>query len=211
MAARVTRLQEIEPIDVAGVHWRPVRRTLGVSAFGTNAYSADAGERLIERHDESQGGAGGHEEMYVVVAGRATFTVAGEEIDAPAGTVVFVPEPADVREAFAAEDGTLALAVGGPGGAAGPVSAWEFTFAGQPHAARGDWEAAYATAAEGLELHPDNASLHYNLGCFAARAGRRDDALAHLRTAFAANPKTREWAVDDEDLAELRKDPDYPR
>ena len=70
MAARVARIDELERIDVAGVHWRPIRRRLGVQAFGINGYSADAGELLIEEHDETGAGAGAHEELYVVVTGR---------------------------------------------------------------------------------------------------------------------------------------------
>src|SRR5215212_3326634 len=57
--ARVVRLDELDRIDVAGVHWHPVRKPLGITAFGINAYSADAGEHLIEEHDESASGAVG--------------------------------------------------------------------------------------------------------------------------------------------------------
>jgi hypothetical protein len=110
----VARIDELERIDVAGVHWRPIRRRLGVQAFGINGYSADAGELLIEAHDETGSGAGAHEELYVVVTGHARFTVAGEEIDAPAGTLVVVPELGDRREAVAVEDGTTAFVIGGP-------------------------------------------------------------------------------------------------
>lgn len=207
MAARVLRLAEQDPIDVAGVHWIPVRRPLGVSAFGTNAYRADAGEHLIEPHTE---GASGHEELYVVIAGHATFTVAGEAVDAPAGTAVFIPDRDDHREAVATVDGTLALAVGGTPGAAGPVSAWEFRFAAAPFTQRGDWAGAYDFAAQGLEEHPDEANLHYDLACFAAMAGRRETALDHLRRAFDANPRAREWAKDDTDLDPIRDDPGWP-
>ena len=207
MAARTIRLSELEPIDVAGVHWLPVRRPLGISAFGANGYRADAGEHLIEPHTE---GSSGHEELYVVVTGHATFTVAGEEIDAPAGTVVFLPDRDDHREAVATADGTLALAVGGIPGAAGPVSAWEFRFAAAPQAQRGDWAGAYETAAAALAEHPDEANLHYDLACFASMAGERETALEHLRRAVATNPRAREWAKDDTDLDPIRDDPAYP-
>ncbi len=43
-------------------------------------------------------------------------------------------------------------------------------------------------------------SLNYNLACYAAMAGRREDALRHLEIAFAGNPQTREWAAGDSDL-----------
>jgi tetratricopeptide (TPR) repeat protein len=209
MPARVARLQELDDNFVAGVHWRPVRRTLGVSAFGTNAYTADAGEHLIERHDEL-GNDQPHEELYVVLAGHARFTVDGEEIDAPAGTFVFLPEPASVREAVAVTDGTAALVIGGPRGAAGPPSAWEWTFGAEPLRRAGDYDGAYAFTAEGLETHPDSAKLHYDLACSAALGGRRETALEHLRRAFEGDPRTREWAAGDADLDALRDDPAYP-
>ena len=210
MAARVAHLDELERIDVAGVHLRPVRRPLGISAFGMNAFTADAGELLIEEHDETGGGSGRHEEVYVVVRGHATFTVDGETIDAPAGTLVFVPEPGSRRAAVATADGTAAFVVGGQQGAAGPVSAWEWYFAAGAHANRGDWRAAYDLASEGLADHPDHPSLHYNLACYAAMAGMRDAALEHLRRAVEREPQMREWAATDSDLDPIRDDPAFP-
>jgi hypothetical protein len=54
------------------------------------------------------------QELYFVHRGRATFTVDGETIDAPAGTYVFVPDPASHRHAVAAEGGTTVVSFGGP-------------------------------------------------------------------------------------------------
>jgi hypothetical protein len=49
----VLSLDEIDPISVAGVHWKPLRRTLGIDAFGINAYTAAAdGEHEVEDHTE---------------------------------------------------------------------------------------------------------------------------------------------------------------
>ena len=203
----MVQLDELERIDVAGVHWRPVRRALGVSAFGINAYSADAGEQLIEEHTEE---GNGHEEIYLVVRGRALFTVAGEKQEALPGTLVYLADPAERRGAVALEDGTLAVAIGGAPGAAGPPSPWEFYFAAAPALKAQEPGRAYEVAAEGLEHHPDNASLHYNLACYASLAGLTDQALEHLRRAFEIDPHTREWAKDDADLDPLREDDRYP-
>jgi len=124
---KVVRIEEIEPVPVVGgeLQWRPLRRTLGIEAFGINAYTASAGELVVEEHDETGAGAGHHEELYVVVTGRATFTVDGEELDAPAGTLVFVGDPAAERSAVALEAGTAVLGVGAPRGAPYRVAAWE--------------------------------------------------------------------------------------
>jgi len=37
-----------------------------------------------------------------------------------------------------------------------------------------------------------------------ARMGRRDEALRHLRIAFANDPRTREWAAEDDELDAVR-------
>ena len=200
MAAHLD-LTDLEAVDAAGVRWLPLRRALGVTAFGINAYQADAGELLIEPHDELPTT---DEELYVLITGRATFTVDGEEVDARPGTVVFCPDPATHRTAVATEDSTLALAVGNPAGAAGPIPAWQHRFAAEPHEAAGDWVAAYATAAAALEDHPDDASTHYDLARFAAQGGQRERALDHWRRAVAARPELRERAAGDPLLDPVR-------
>ena len=108
-----------------GLVWRPVRHHLGIGAFGAGTWHGDSGVELIEAHTELVEGADAHEELYLVVSGRATFSAGGEEVDAPAGTLVAVPDPAVERKAVATEDGTAILAVGAPRGRAYEVSPWE--------------------------------------------------------------------------------------
>jgi len=38
----------------------------------------------------------------------------------------------------------------------------------------------------------------------------REEAFEHLRTAFAEDPRTREWAASDSDLDAVRDDPGFP-
>lgn len=204
---KVVRIDEIEPLAVVGgqLQWRPLRKTLGIEAFGINAYTANEGELVVEEHDETGDGAGHHEELYVVIAGRATFTVDGKTVDAPPGTCVFLEDPKERRGARAVEDGTTVLAIGGERGAAFRVSPWEFGFAGVPAQREGRYDEAKALLLEGLELHPGNLGLVYDLACVETLMGDRDEALAHLEQAFA-NPRLREWARTDPDLDSLRDD-----
>src|ERR671925_604451 len=65
-------------------------RELGVRAFGVSAVRADEDKQVVGEHDELGPASDRHEELYLVVAGHATFTVDEDEIDAPAGTAVFV-------------------------------------------------------------------------------------------------------------------------
>jgi hypothetical protein len=124
-------IDDVEPIAFgsdAEPDWKPLRHHLGIGAFGVNAWVApEAGDQAIERHDEipAEDGANGHEELYVVLRGHARFTVGDEEIDAPEGTLVFIADPALVREAVASEPGTTVLAIGAAKGVAYEPSGWE--------------------------------------------------------------------------------------
>src|SRR4029453_17972404 len=72
-----------------------LRADLDIGAFGASAsFQKKAGEPVVTEHDEVGPASDGHEELYVVVQGRATFTVDGDEIDAPQGPGVFVRSPA---------------------------------------------------------------------------------------------------------------------
>lgn len=105
--------------------WKPVRHSLGIGAFGVNAWVAgNAGDEVIEDHDEI-GEDGGQEEIYFVASGHAVFTVDGDRVDAPAGTFVALRDPALRRAAIAEEPGTVVLAVGAVRGSAFTPSAWE--------------------------------------------------------------------------------------
>jgi hypothetical protein len=121
----VTRLQDLPRIEGEPA-WTPVRHLLGIASFGVNAWHGDAeGDLIIEEHDETgQQPEGGHEELYVVLTGRARFVVDGAEHDAPAGTLVFAG-PEQRRVAHAAEAGTTILALGAAPGEAFAPSTWE--------------------------------------------------------------------------------------
>jgi len=181
------KLDEIEPIPVAGgLLWRPLRRALGIEAFGINAYIApNAGDDVVEKHTESRLQ---HEEVYLVLTGRATFTLEEETLDAPAGTVVFVSDPGVERSARAEEPGTAVLAVGGKPGEPYSPSAWEFYFYAERFRADEDWDGAVAHLEQGLLEYPDHPGVLYSLACYEALAGRREAALAHLRRASELDP-----------------------
>ena len=204
------RIDDIEPISVVNgtLLWRPVRRTLDIGAFGINAYVApNAGDDVVEEHTES---ALGHEEVYVVLSGRATFTLDGETLDAPTGTIVFLRDPEVRRHARAAEPGTSVLAIGGPRDAAYEPSPWEDYFAAERHRTAGDYEAYFAELADAARRRPDHPATLYNLACAEALVGRSDDAVAHLARALELKPEWRDAAAKDDDFASLRERPDWP-
>jgi hypothetical protein len=183
-----------------------------VRAFGVNAYTARAaGDQLIERHDETGSGSGHQEEMYVVFSGRATFTVAEEEIDAPAGTVVFVPDTTAMRSAVATEPDTTALVIGGPADRPLPVSPFEYWFVAEEPNRRGDYRRAIEILKEGLADWPAHPRLHYHLACYLALAGEREEAIDHLGRACEGDARWKDWAREDEDFDAIRADPRFER
>jgi tetratricopeptide (TPR) repeat protein len=207
---RSVRLDEIDPIPVVDgtLLWRPVRRTLDVGAFGINSYVAPrAGDDVVEEHTEE---ALGHEELYLVVSGRATFELDDEALDAPAGTIVFVRDPAVRRHARAEEAGTSVLAVGGPRDKVYEPSPWEYWFAAERHRASGDYDAMVDEISAGLQQYPDHPAVLYYLGRAEALAGRTDVALAHVIRALELRPEWSDHIRQDEELAPLHDLPGWP-
>jgi quercetin dioxygenase-like cupin family protein len=206
MSYSVTRFDAIEEIDDGRSPFRPVRHHFGITSFGVNTFTGKkAGDRIINEHTEE----GEHEELYVVLHGRATFELDGERVDAPAGTLVFA-QPGVKRTAFAEEDGTTLVAVGGAPGQAYEVAGFEVWAPFQQLYEKGEYAEVADRARETIEAHPQYAGTFYNLACCEALAGRKDDALRHLRHAFETSPEqTRKWAEHDSDLDALRDEPDF--
>ena len=199
-APRVVHLDEIEAIPGPGtLSWHPVRAHLGLRAFGTNAYSAQrVGDDVVEPHDESPDL--GHEELYFVARGRATFTLDGETFDAPAGTYVFVPDTATHRHAVAAEAGTTVLSFGGP-----PTftpSAWEWMFRAVA-LAESDPGQAREIVRDGLEKHPESPGLRIALARALLCEGDEAGAREALRDALARQPDAEDYVRQIPELAAL--------
>jgi quercetin dioxygenase-like cupin family protein len=91
--------------------WYPLQHHFGLTAFGANVYVAKTDDsELLAEHDES---GSGQEELYLVTAGEARFTIDGEEFDVSAPAAVAVPDPTVRRAARAMTAGTTIVAVGG--------------------------------------------------------------------------------------------------
>jgi tetratricopeptide (TPR) repeat protein len=197
----VASLTGVESLPGPGtLRWTPLRKHFGITAFGLNAYTAtEAGQDVVEEHTEERLG---HEEVYVVVSGRATFVVDGEELDVPAGSAVFLRDPKVKRYARAEEAGTTVLAIGGKPGQH-EISAWEYFFSAYAVADE-DPDRAVAEIRAGLAEKPDHPALTYHLACIHAKAGRLEDARGALDRALELDPELKKWADEDEDLKPLR-------
>jgi quercetin dioxygenase-like cupin family protein len=204
----VAQIDDLEafPVDDEGLTWRPIRRRFDIRAFGINAYTAEQGDqRVVEEHAEE----GNHEELYVVVRGRATFQLDGEDVDAPAGTLVFV-RPGTRRGAIAREPGTTVLAIGAKSGVVFEPSEWEETFAAVGYARLGEIEKSRAIFRAAVAAHPDAWQGPFNWACIEARQGDRAVALEQLERAAALDPEAvRKWARADSDFEPIRDDPRF--
>jgi hypothetical protein len=200
----------IESVDITEIRrptgWSPIRRELGVQAFGINAWHGDSGKVVVGEHDETQSG---HEELYVVTAGAAAFSVDGDEVAATPGTVVFVRDPASKRSAVATEDGTTVVSVGGKPGEAYVPRVWEVsaeTIALFEHERFDDAKALINSSMDEFDRHW---VLSYNLACAEARTDDPEHAIEHLREAIEKRPQAKDAARDDSDFESLRGDPRF--
>jgi hypothetical protein len=206
-AYAVAHLDDIEEFSDAGCHYRPIRHHLGISAFGLTAWTAHAaGDRVINEHDEGDPTA--DQELFLVLRGHAVFELDGDQVDAPVGTLVFVP-PRTKRTGFAKQDGTTVIAVEGTPGSGYEARGWELWAPLAPLYFAG----AYAEVADRLgaavAASPQYPMLFFNLACSESRCGRTRDALDHLRHAIEMSEEFRASAKTDSDLDPLRNEPAF--
>ena len=201
----VARLDEIDEVSDGRCPFRPVRQHFGITSFGATAWTArDAGARIINEHDESEPDS--HEELYLVVRGRAVFELDGDRVDAPAGTFVFAP-PGVKRTAFAEEPETTVIALRGTPGKAYEPDGWELWAPLNPLYESGEYAEAADRGRQLVEANPQYAGLFYNLACCESLASRTTDALDHLGRAIDRSEQFRSYAKDDSDFAPIRDEP----
>lgn len=207
---RIAHISELQIGTGGGKQWAPVRHELEINAFGVNAWTVEQpGQDVIGEHDEVGARAGHHEELYFVVSGSAVFTVNGEEIDAPAGTFVFVRDPAAKRKAVATEAGTTVLVAGGPKGKAFEPAQWERSAQALRHWETKDWDAAIADLSKLHAEDPKDAGILYNRACAKSLAGLRDEALEDLAKSLELDATFAKLAQSDSDFDAIRDAPEF--
>jgi tetratricopeptide (TPR) repeat protein len=204
----LAQIDEIDELSDGRCPWRPIRFHFGISSFGINAFTGrEVGDRLINEHDESQEN-DLQEELYLVQRGRATFELDGERVDAPTGTLVFVP-PNVKRTAFAEEPGTTLVAIGGTPGKAYEAHGFELWLPVHHLYESGQFAEAADRGRDVIEAHPEYAGPLYNLACCESLAGRTEDAIKHLGMAIERNEPFRSMAAGDTDFDAIRDEPGF--
>jgi quercetin dioxygenase-like cupin family protein len=203
-AYSIKRFDEIDEIDDGGAPYRPVRQHFGITSFGVSSFTGrKTGDRIINEHSEEDD----HEELYLVLQGRATFELDGERTEAPAGTLVFA-EPGVKRTAFAEEDETTVVVVGGKPGKAYEVLGFEVWAPFNRLYEAGDYVGAADRARRVVEAQPEAVGAFFCLACCEAQAGRADDAAWHLRHALERSERLRGLARRNSDLDSIRERPE---
>jgi len=186
-------LDDVESLPVLDgeLQWKPVRHVLGIDAFGINAYhGAEPGDLVVEEHEDD------HQELYVVMSGRARFRSADDEFDASAGTLVLFA-PREHRVAHAVEAGTTVLAIGAESARFEP-SPWEYGFSASGLTDLGRYDEARAAIDEGRARHPA-VGFHFSRARLSAAQGE----IEHLRLAAETDSTALERARNDRLLGPL--------
>ena len=119
---KVADIDEIPPVkEDWPATWKSVRHFFGITAYGINAVTKDAGNVLIPEHDET---ASGQQEVYFIHKGEALATLDGEEVRVPAGSAVAC-EPEAKRKFEAVASPTTLIVIGATPGKAYEVGPWE--------------------------------------------------------------------------------------
>lgn len=204
----ILSLDEVEPAPYhqrGGQKLLPIQSLTGYRAAGINGWTGDPGEPLVPEHAEDSD----NEELYVVVRGRAKFTVDGKDVDAPAGTLIHAM-PGENRVAVAEEPGTIVVAIGATIGQPFVTQGWTLFVIADARRREGRLEEAREAIQELLALHPGVWGAPYNAACFEAQAGNADAAFDYLRQAQALDPEAiKEYLEGDTDLDPIRDDPRF--
>jgi tetratricopeptide (TPR) repeat protein len=183
-----------------------LRRDLDIGSFSIFAVKADPGKELVGERTATGFARDGHEELFVVIDGSATFTLDGQEVEASAGTAIFVRDVDVKRAAVAGDEGATTLVIGGRRGEPWRPTPGEAMQEFFPHYEAKDYEAALRVTEQVLDEYPGNGLAYFNIACMESLLGRKEDALAHLRDALDAAPELVENARTDDDFASIRDD-----
>lgn len=207
---KTEQFDAIDEITDGRVPWRPVRHHFGIESFGINVFHGkEAGDRLINEHDEKNDGENAQEELYFVHFGRARFELDGETVEATPGTFVYAT-PEATRTAFAEEPNTVLVAMGGVPGKAYETHGWEIWAPLQPLYQAGEYEQVADKLDRTLAEDAEWPMLHYNAACIYSLTGRNEKALTHLTRAMELAPdNVRGYAENDDDLANIRDEPKF--
>ena len=138
----------------------------------------------------------------------ATFALAGEQVYARPGTLIYTKAGAR-RTAIATEPGTTILGIDGTPGEPYDATGWEVWAPLVPLYDTGQYDELSARLKEVIAANPQYPMLSYNLACSESLGGRPREAIEHLRRAIEGSEKYRSDARADSDFDAIRDDPEF--
>jgi hypothetical protein len=198
---RAVHVDDVETVSwrYSELTWRPLRHALGAHSVGIAAFTAiHEGQEVVEGHVETRDGRG-HEEIYIVLRGRAIFEFADGQLEAPAGTCVCVSADA-YRRATAAEADTVVVAIGRE--ADFEVSTSEWIERARPFI-RSDPERARAIVDELRAEQPESRGLAVAEALLLLGSGQVEESRRILQALLADKPSIAEALLTDPDLGAL--------
>ncbi len=99
-------------LEALGGAFRPIRKTLGVRAFGINQEDFPPNADQYPEHDHA---GDGQEEVYCCIGGSGRIVVDAEEVELKPGRYVLVT-PESKRKVYAGPDGLSLIVAGAPVG-----------------------------------------------------------------------------------------------
>ena len=103
-------------VELANGVFRPIRRALGLTAFGINQEEFPPNADGYPDHDHSEDG---QEEVFYVLEGSGTMVVDGENVELKPDRYIWV-EAESKRKIVPGDEGLKLIAVGSPPGAYQP-------------------------------------------------------------------------------------------
>ena len=110
---------------------------------------------------------------------------------------------------IAEEPETTVVAIGGTPGEAYEPSGFEIWAPLSRLYEAGEYAEAADRGRELIEAHPEYAGVLYNVACCESLAGRKTDAIEHLRRAIERSERFRSFAAGDSDFDPIRDDPAF--
>jgi tetratricopeptide (TPR) repeat protein len=93
-----------------------------------------------------------------------------------------------------------------------PAEFWPWLYLGHTQRDLGDFEAAIEATENALNVEIGEKELnqaYYNLACYNALLGRKEEAMDYLKKALENDIALREWAREDSDLDLLKDEPGF--
>ena len=93
-----------------------------------------------------------------------------------------------------------------------PGKFWPWLYLGHAQRDLGDYDSAIQSTENALRIEigkNERDMANYNLACYYALSGHKEEAMVYLKCALENNESMKEWAREDTDLVSLKNEPGF--